>query len=264
MRQSGASKKTNTVLDAPRRYYSPARGSAPGVDGEPYEVYYYGIRYVSALLGQALHSAQMYPSLLPVVLGVAIDLLVWIFKFPGADTAAGMRPLQLPPCFRRLFGAYLAGAMGPDVESALSEHQAATAGGQCGPNIRSVFRHLDSTGEQAHDPTRLYYEVLGHAAAAVERLVERIDETGCQQLPAVLFADQSMAFERMGWAWLRLVFLGWGFPAWLVNSLLALIVGRVVRAMYNGNPGPLRQLMRSLGMGGTSSPISWAMGTTPS
>ena len=59
------------------------------------------------------------------------------------------------------------------------------------------------------------------------------------------------------------LFLGWGLPAWIINSLLALIVDRAVRAMYNGNPGPLRRLMRSLGMGGTSSPLSWAMGYDP-
>merc|ERR1712012_1474294 len=115
----------------------------------PYEVYYYGVRFVAALLGQALHVAQECPALLPIVLGAAIDLLVWIYTFPGAETATGMRPLQLPPCFRRLFGAYLASFMGPSVEPSLSTDQAATAGGQCGPHIRTVFRHMSDIDAQS-------------------------------------------------------------------------------------------------------------------
>ena len=39
-------------------------GSAPGLDGEPYEVYHAGVRYVAALLGQAFPAASQFPGLL--------------------------------------------------------------------------------------------------------------------------------------------------------------------------------------------------------
>ena len=85
-----------------------AGGSAPGVDAEPDEAYDYGVRFVVGLLGQAAHAADIDDDLLHVVLGPSVDLLVWILKHPRAETVGEMRPLQLPPCFRRLFGAVVA------------------------------------------------------------------------------------------------------------------------------------------------------------
>ena len=78
-------------------------GSAPGLDGEPYEVYHMGARFVVCLLGQAFHAAQHDDAALDAVLGPSVDLLVWIPKHPAAEDPAGMRPLQLPTCFRRLY-----------------------------------------------------------------------------------------------------------------------------------------------------------------
>eukprot|EP00959_Pyramimonas_sp_CCMP1952_P054276 1135214-Pyramimonas_sp.AAC.1 len=47
-----------------------------------------------------------------------------------------MRPLQLPTCMRRLYGASLADLIGP---------VAAKRGGQRGPNITKVTQHLSAT-----------------------------------------------------------------------------------------------------------------------
>ena len=44
-------------------------GSAPGVDGELYAVYQCGARFVSCLLGQAMHAAQHQPEDSEAVLG---------------------------------------------------------------------------------------------------------------------------------------------------------------------------------------------------
>ena len=71
-----------------------------------------------------------------------MDLLMWI---PKPDTTPGpnaLRPLQLPTCFRRLYGAVVAGVLGPIIEPQLCADQAAVAGGHCGPNIRDAFAHL--------------------------------------------------------------------------------------------------------------------------
>ena len=97
-------------------------GSAPGVDGEPYEAYHPGARFVACLLAQAWHAAQRDPAKLERVLGPSVDLLVWILKIPDAERPNDLRPLQLPTCFRRLFGASLADLLGPIVEPQLSLH----------------------------------------------------------------------------------------------------------------------------------------------
>ena len=63
-------------------YVLGAGDSAPGLDSEPYEVYQFGARFVSCLLGQALIAAQYDTQLLREVLGPSIDLLIWILKTP--------------------------------------------------------------------------------------------------------------------------------------------------------------------------------------
>ena len=105
-------------------------GSAPGVDGEPWEAYHVGSRFVAALLAQGTYAADMSDELLTVVLGPSVDLLVWIPKHPGAEWPNDLRPLQLPTCFRRLFGAAMADLVGPELEPQLSVDQAAVKGGQ--------------------------------------------------------------------------------------------------------------------------------------
>ena len=103
--------------------------SAPGIDAEPYEVYHYGVRFVSCLLGQAVYACEDGDEELHDVLGPSVDLLVWILKYPGAVDPDGMRPLQLPTCFRRLFGTIIVRWLAPEIEPQLSPDQAAVRGG---------------------------------------------------------------------------------------------------------------------------------------
>ena len=110
------------------------RGSAPGADGVPYEVLAQGAMYVAALLESAFLAAADSPDRLRATLGAAIDLLVWIPKAEGSLLVSAQRPLQLPSCLRRLFGAALAAVAGPVVEPLMPPHQAAKRGGSCGPN----------------------------------------------------------------------------------------------------------------------------------
>ena len=70
--------------------------SAPGVDGEPYEVYHHGVNFVAHLLGQDLHAAADTDAALANTLGPAQDLLVWIPKPPNVEVANEWRPLQIP------------------------------------------------------------------------------------------------------------------------------------------------------------------------
>ena len=104
-------------------------GSAPGADDEPYEVYHLGVRFVSCLLGQAIYASEEGDDVLLAALGPSVDLLVWILKYIGAQEAAGMRPLQLPTCFRRLFGSILVVWLTPEIEPHLCGDQAARRGG---------------------------------------------------------------------------------------------------------------------------------------
>ena len=122
------------------------RDSAPGLDGTPYEVYHHGLQFVTALMAQALLASCHSDEALEVVLGPAEDLAIWIPQKEGLEMCAMLRPLQLPTCFRRLFGTIIMTQIGPLVEPNLSQQQAAILGGSCGPNIGEVFRHLQGKG----------------------------------------------------------------------------------------------------------------------
>ena len=80
---------------------------------------------------------------------------------------------------------------------------------------------------------------------------------------AVVLADQSKAFERMGTAWLRKVMDGWKFPRWVREAFDALLRARGVRACIGGVLGYVRVLARGLGMGNTPSPFPWCFGYDP-
>ena len=69
-------------------------GNAPGIDGEPYEAYHHGARFVACLLAQAMYASNVSDDALEAALGPSVDLLVWILKYEGAEDPAGMRPLQ--------------------------------------------------------------------------------------------------------------------------------------------------------------------------
>ena len=127
-----------------------AFGSSPGLDGQPYEVYHEGALFVAALLAQAMYMAP-WPADLPLMLGPGLDLAVWIPKALASLRAAGLRPLQLPPCMRRLFGAIIGAIAGPLIEPQLSHRQTATRGGLsrgCHPRDRGKREPGRSTGSE--------------------------------------------------------------------------------------------------------------------
>ena len=84
-----------------------------------------------------------------------------------------------------------------------------------------------------------------------------MDEGQIAQCPAVVFGDKSKAFERVSLVWVRMVMIRWGFPAWARNTIMALVIPRVVRQAGKRGQGPRRHLARSIGMGGTGSLFIW-------
>ena len=68
-------------------------GSAPGLDCEPHEVYHFGTRFVSCLLGQAVFAAELGDAELLLALGPSVDLLVLIPK-------STLKPWTPPECGR--------------------------------------------------------------------------------------------------------------------------------------------------------------------
>ena len=109
----------------------------------------------------------------------------------------------------------------------------------------------------------LWDTVLGPLAAPLAAIVDEAEDPALIGQAAVVFADQDKAFERMSWAWLCSVLRGWGLPPWLCGAFLGLFMFRVVRTMVLGFLGPPRTLRRSLGMGGTASPLGWNIGYDP-
>ena len=137
-------------------------------------------------------------------------------------------------------------------------------GGDCGTNIREVFRHLGSPGEARPNPRPdLWDGVLGPLAPAVTEIMDACDTEALRHQPATVFADQSKAFERISLDWIHRVLQGWRLPRWLLRGVARLLTGRAVCASGPRGRGPLRTLLRSLGMGGPPSPLLWAMGYDP-
>ena len=139
-----------------------AGGSAPGYNGVPYEAYHQGVELVTEALSLAVLAAHHDPAVLDVMLGPNVDLLLWIPKKAGADRPDGQRPLQLPTCFRRLFGSVLTAMVAPTIEPRFSEWQASVRGGSCARNISRAFEHLAGYDEPVHAPRgTLWRDVLG-------------------------------------------------------------------------------------------------------
>ena len=78
-------------------------------------LYHFGVNFVANLLGQGFYVAAQATADLCCVIGPNIDLLLWIPKEADAEHPDGQRPLQLPPCLRRLFSSGLMEVVGPAV-----------------------------------------------------------------------------------------------------------------------------------------------------
>ena len=226
--------KLNALILAPA-------GSAPGVDGEPYEVYHVGSRFVAALLAQGTYAADMSDALLCAVLGPSVDLLVWIPKHPGAEWPNDFRPLQFPTCFRRLFGAIMADLVGPELEPQFSVDQAAVKGGQCGPNITLANNHLSTRPGPPPLPGDGWALFLDQDHATVEAHIREV-VAAFPPCPATanFFGDQNKAFERVSMHWAAMTLDAWGMPAWVQRGLLALCQDKSVRSIrgkHLGNSG---------------------------
>ena len=247
-------------------------GSAPGYDGIPYEAFNHGSNFVSCLLGQAFYAEQMSSTAIEKVLGPSIDILVWVLKSKGGERPSDMRPLHLPKFSKRLFGAALASVVGPAVEPHMCEGQAAKAGGSCGPNIRRAYQHLKAQMHTPRSTGMLWDDILGDCQDLDLFIEQHLQECGERTDPdttagtlgkeaAVLLADQKQAFERLSIRWFKKILDGWQFPQWVRRSFTALVENRSVTAA--GQIGALRRLLKSIGMGGTVSPLSWGMAYDP-
>ena len=82
-------------------------------------------------------------------------------------------------------------------------------------------------------------------------------------MPAIVFADQSKAFERLSHTWVDESLSLWNMPPWIHNSPTALIQGRSAVTNNAGTLGKPRLLRCGVGMGGPCSPCLWSIGYDP-
>ena len=84
------------------------------------------------------------------------------------------------------------------------------AGGHCGPNIRKAYAHMTRPGP-GREPDRRWLEAL--CGPHHDLVWDDANSAGAQDLdsPAVLFADQNKAFERVSYPWISEVLRRWGF-----------------------------------------------------
>lgn len=239
-------------------------GSAAGADGSPYELYHHGLNFTVCLLQCAWIAARDSPTDLESALGPSIELLVWIPKPGQTPTSNGFRGLQLPSCLRRVFGASLAASIGPCIEPHMSVHQQGVRRGLCRTNIEAAFRHLeDESPAPPAGPGHLWHTVLGPLAEVGLQWTATHDDPLIAHVPAVMCADQSKAFERMGHPWLTSVCLRWRMPVWAIRGFLTGMVGRFVVSCSSAGMREPRRLGCGLGMGNTSSPLAWTIGYDP-
>ncbi|MFM7986811.1 MAG: reverse transcriptase domain-containing protein, partial [Candidatus Fonsibacter sp.] len=100
--------------------------------------------------------------------------------------------------------------------------------------------------------------LLGPYGAPAAGYTERYDGGPTQGVPAILFADQSKAFERISHAWMAEVLRRWGLPAWLLAGLMDQAMGRRVFSPAEGVVEE-RPLLCGIGMGGTASALLWTV-----
>ena len=270
----------NVTMKKLRACILAAYGSAPGVDGMPYEIFHLHPQFFAALLFQAFavlpHEERRDPwgahvSQLDKVLGPAWDLLVWIPKALESDEVGQQRPLQLPTCLRRLFGGACAQLLGPIVEAELDPAQAAIVGGSCYQNIAAAYRHL-ALEEKLERPPLLVPHVawicqklFGSAYAAVMQVCterQRKAHPSIRRTPASFLLDQAKAFELMSHEWLVAVLNAWKVPRWVASAFLVSVEGRKLRDKLR--PAWLSDVLRrGAGMGGPLSPLTWNLSSDP-
>ena len=155
----------------------------------------------------------------------------------------------------------------PAVRLGLCRWQAGARGGGCGTNVQRVFRHISGGGLDAQGAPfvvgPLWRQVFGPAANAAREKVRDRHVPALAHMPAVFFADQAKAFERLSVTWLGRVLGGWRLPPWLRRAAMSLVQGRAVCASVGGRLGPQHQLIRSVGMGGTCSCFCWNVAYDP-
>ena len=185
---------------------------------------------------QVLSSAARSDHELLAGLGPSHDLLVWIPKEEGADHPEALRGLQLPTCWRRVFGAILAATVAPLIEPHLSISQTGVRHGECCTNIREAFNHLGSPDQQPPPTTQLWTDLLGPLADPVREVAAMGDpDNACD--PAVVFADQNKAFERLSHGWLRRVMTGWRMPDWTTRAFLPCHhLWQIGASLFTGRP----------------------------
>eukprot|EP00975_Prorocentrum_lima_P048374 10115242-Prorocentrum_lima.AAC.1 len=80
----------------------------------------------------------------------------------------------------------------------MTRSQAAKAGGSCGPHIKDAFGHLAQVDQPTPPPIDLEWrrQVLGAQYQEYERQFQDLPPLQGGLGPAIVFADQSKAFER--------------------------------------------------------------------
>ncbi|MFM7989522.1 MAG: reverse transcriptase domain-containing protein, partial [Candidatus Fonsibacter sp.] len=100
----------------------------------------------------------------------------------------------------------------------------------------------------------LWHGLFGLNEPALLAYIQQFHDPQIAGDPAIVFADQSKAFERLSHPWMAEVLRRWGLPRWLLIGLLDQAVGRQVRSPL-GVSFIGGSLSCGVGMGGTASTL---------
>ena len=110
----------------------------------------------------------------------------------------------------------------------------------------------------------LWSTILGPCAPALDAICAQHSDGAAMAGRAAHIADHSKAFKRLGLAWCRTVLAAEAYPLWHRGGLLLQVIGREVAPHPEGGGAECSmQLGRGIGMGGTSSVLSWGTAHDP-
>ncbi len=218
--------------------------TAPGLDGIPYAFWRLFYQITARLILNFILQIQTTPEEAWANLAPTVQMLVWIPKIEGADTAEQMRPLALPDTFIRILAKLLSHIFSLHMVPHMNQSQALVSDT---PEAQWNFeraQHFLNTGQI------LTRKGMRHTS-------------NTQRGRSLVLADLRQAFERVNPQWVLMLLATWEIPTWLFNISAYLITGRRTRYKVGKWMGAIIHMMSGVDMGNGTAPFFFCLALDP-
>ena len=218
--------------------------TAQGEDGLPYALYRLAPQAAAKMFEQII--ADLANGGPHGALHTWEQLLVWIPKTQNASTPEDMRPLGLPPTMIRLIAKVLYHVLDKAWSRHMCQAQALVAAKKDAllPFVRAEA-HLHQALELTSQGRRTKWKMTP------------------SPLRAVLLADLTKAFEKVGIEWIVLVFAQWAPSLAWFNLMAGLLTARILRFKIGAQRGGTIALQCGVDMGNGLSPWLFCLSLDP-